>query len=363
MILGIEQSFVLGFLLTAMPAFTGGAPCSRMELLVAVSSVLCVDAFTLAGLVPAAVVSWLIGLGAVVVTLGRRVIQAPSRPPVEFLFVPFGLGLGLLGGVLMLGGALGWWSEPRPRFGIRLASLGFVLSLVLGLGARLVPTFSEMRRPLEIPWLAGAQERGPRLAIYLPLLLLFGAAFVAEALGQAQLGAVLRAAAAAVMLLMAWKIWRLPGRREIPAWTLWTSGWMTLAGLLIAAAWPHRALAGEHVVFIGGFGLLTLGVGTRVVVSHGGHALAREAQTLGAPVAIGVLAALAFRVIAEISPARLVAWLGASGALWGLAWALWGVRAIGLITGRPANHLRRPPPPPREPPPRDPPPRDELEPP
>jgi uncharacterized protein involved in response to NO len=331
MILGFEQSFVFGFLLTAMPAFTGGPPCRRIELAIPVAAVLCVDGFVLAGLLPAAIAAWLVGIASLAVALARRVVLAPSRPPAEFLFAALGLVLGLLGGALLLGGAMGWWFEPQPRFGIRLVSLGFVLSLVLGLGALLVPTFSGMRDPMQIPGLAGAHQRGPRFAVYLPLALVLLAAFVAEALGWTLWGAWLRAAAAAAMLLLSWKVWRLPGRRDVPALSLWGSGWMTLAGLLLAAAWPSHAIAGEHIVFIGGFGLLTLGIGTRVVVSHGGHPLAREARALGAPIAIGVLAALAFRLAAEASPARMIPLLGWSGAAWAVAWAWWGAHALGLI--------------------------------
>lgn len=331
MILGFEQSFVFGFLLTAMPAFTGGVPCRRAELLIAVASVLCLDAFVLAGLLPAAFAAWLVGIAGLIVALGRRVVRAPSRPPVEFLFAGFGLLLALVGGGLLLGGALGAWSEPQPRFGIRLLSLGFVLSLVLGLGALLVPTFSGMRDPLEIPGLARAHQRGPRLALYLPLIAAFAAAFVAEAAGQPRWGAWLRAASSAVVLLLSWKIGRLPSRRDVPALTLWLSGWTILAGLLLAAVWPSHALAGEHAVFIGGFGLLTLGIATRVVVSHGGHPLTREPRTLGAAIAIGVLAALAFRLAAEAIPARALPLLGISGTLWVLAWTWWGARALVLV--------------------------------
>lgn len=331
MILGFEQSFVFGFLLTAMPAFTGGVPCRRAELLVAVASVLGVVAFVITGRVSAAYLAWLVGIVGLVVALGRRVVRAPSRPPVEFLFAGFGLVLALVGGGLLLGGALLGWLEPQPRFGIRLVSLGFVLSLVLGLGALLVPTFSGMRAPLEIPGLARAHQRRPRLALYLPLIAAFAAAFVAEAAGQPRWGAWLRLAASAVVLLLSWKIWRLPSRRDVPALTLWFSGWAILAGLVLAAVWPSRALAGEHTVFIGGFGLLTLGIATRVVVSHGGHPLTREPRTLGAAVAIGVLVALVLRLAAEAIPARAIPLLGLSGVLWVLAWAWWGARSLVLI--------------------------------
>lgn len=331
MILGFEQAFISGFLLTAMPAFTGGAPCRRVELAIPAASLIAASASALAGVPTIAIGAWLVGLVSLMTALVRRVVRAPARPPAEFLFAALGLVLGLIGGVLLIAEATGAWAAPQPRFAIRLVSLGMVLSLVLGLGALLVPTFSGMRDPLRLPWLAAPHARGARARVYAPLVLALAAAFVLEALGLAVAGAWLRATAGAVMLLLAWKIWRLPGRHDTPALCLVGAGWCTLAGLFAAALWPERALLGEHLVFVGGFGLLTLGVATRVLVSHGGHPLTREARVLVPPVAIAVLVALALRVAAELSPTRTMAMLGWSGAAWALAWGLWGARAIDAI--------------------------------
>jgi len=331
MMLGFEQAFVSGFLLTAMPAFTGGAPCRRFELAIPVASLLAVSVSALAAAPAIAITAWLVGLVSVLVALVRRVVRAPARPPAEFLFAALGMVLGLTGGVLLLAEATGVWAAPQPRLGIRLVSLGLVLSLVLGLGALLVPTFSGMRDPLSIPGLAAPHARGARARVYLPLVLALAGAFALEAMGHVAIGAWLRAAAGGAMLLLAWKIWRLPGRHDTPALCLVGAGWCTLIGLVMCALWPHTALAGEHLVFVGGFGLLTLGIATRVLVSHGGHALALEARVLVGPIALAVLAAVALRVAAEWLPARAIALLGASGAAWALAWLAWGLRAIGPI--------------------------------
>jgi uncharacterized protein involved in response to NO len=339
MIQGFEHAFVLGFLLTAMPAFTHGPRCHPLELILALASVALVDACAFAGLYAAAHTAYLFGLLVAATAVLRRVVKSGQRPPEEFIFAALGLAFGVVAAVMMIGVAAGGWPEPVPRFGVRLASLGLVLSLVLGLGSLLVPTFSGMRDPLAIPLIARPHQRAPRRALYLPLAAVLVAAFVAEALGRPALGATLRFAVATVMGLLVWKLWRLPGRRDVPALTLWASGWMLIAGLALAALRSDRPLAGEHVVFIGGFGLLTLGIGTRVIASHGGHPLALEPRILSLPVVLGALAALALRLLAEGFPARAPELLGASGALWALAWIWWGTRAIGLLartrTGEP----------------------------
>ena len=113
------------------------------------------------------------------------------------------------------------------------------------------------------------------------------------------------------------------------SWCLWGSGWCVLAGLWLAALVPAQQLAGWHLVFGGGYGLLTLGIASRVVVSHGGHGLAAEHHVLTLPViALAVLAVLA-RVAAGWAPgAGATHAYGAAAAFWMLAWGLWLMRVI-----------------------------------
>ena len=95
-----------------------------------------------------------------------------------------------------------------------------------------------------------------------------------------------------------------------------------------AAIAPAHATALLHVAFIGGFALLTIGIGTRVVVSHGKHPLELERAAL-TPWVMAVLAlALVTRLVAEWDPARTAVWLAASGAAWWVAWLMWGARAL-----------------------------------
>jgi uncharacterized protein involved in response to NO len=338
MIEGFEHAFVMGFLLTAMPAFIGGARCTRGELTRAVLSVLAVDLFAFAGLPAAAHLAFLFGLGTLAAALIPRVRHRRRKPPEEYLFLIPGFLCGAIGAVMLVGLDLGLWGEPQPHFAIRLLSLGMVLSLVLGIGSLLVPTFSGMASPLEIPGLAKAHERAPRRGLYIPLALSLIASFVLEAFDEVRAGAMLRAFVGAVIVLWVWKLWRtkiLPG---IPARLLWSSGWLLLAGLVIATFGPSWRLAGEHVVFVGGFGCVTFGVGTRVVSSHGRHPITSEGRVLDGWVALGLAAALALRVAAEWGGAHMVWLLGASGAAWALAWLAWLARALPLMV-RPSNEL------------------------
>ena len=330
MIQGFEHSFVLGFLLTAMPGLTKGPRCGPAELVIAVLAALGFGIAVLAGVPLAAQGVFVLSVAMLLVAVTRRLRRGGTAPPVELVFVGFGLLLGLAGGAVQLGEAAGAAFGP-PRFGERLVSLGMVLSLVLGVGSLLVPTFAGLPRPLEIPGIAGAHERPGRLALYLTLIAMFALAFAAELLAAPRAGAWLRAAAASVVVLLVWKLWRLPGRRELAAFALWSSGWLVLAGLWTLAIAPGFALAGLHLIFIGGFGLLTLGIGTRVVVAHGRHPLPDERRILTALVAVLVGLALLARLAAEWSPAVATHARATSAVAWMLAWIAWAVRAVPRI--------------------------------
>lgn len=330
MIQGFEHGFVLGFLLTAIPGFTKGERCRPIELAIAVLSALVFGVAALAGQALVAQGAFTLSVMMLLVAVARRLRRPGVAPPLELMFVGFGLLLGLAGGLVQLAEATGFQGTV-PRFGERLVSLGMVLSLVLGVGGLLVPTFTGMRNPLVIPGVAGAHERRGRLAFYAALIATFALAFVAELAGQARAGALLRAAAATTIGLMVWKLWRLPGRRDVPAFVLWTSGWLVMAGLWSVALVPAYAVGGLHLVFIGGFGLITLGIGTRVVVAHGRHPIADEGRVLSPPVVALVAAALAARLAGEWWPAAAVHAFATSGTAWTLAWLAWAARALPRI--------------------------------
>ena len=327
MMQGFEHAFVMGFLLTAMPAFTHGPRCHPLEL--AVGAILALG-FGVAALLGARGIAEACFLAAIVLLLSaglRRILGQSRRPPEEFAFVGFGLVLGGAGGALLMAEALGAHAVWPPRFAERLVSLGMVLSLVIGVGSLLVPTFAGLDRPLEIPGLAAAHERRGRRALYAIVMASFLAAFALDAAGRATTGMAVRALAATVMVLWVWKLYR-PPRRDVPGFVLWGSGWMTLLGLWLAAAFPEHSIAALHVTFIGGFALLTLGIATRVVVAHGKHPLETERRVLNALVVVLVALALVERLRAELFPARAVDALADSGLAWLAAWFLWSARAL-----------------------------------
>jgi uncharacterized protein involved in response to NO len=335
---GFELSFVSGFLLTAMPAFTHGAKAHASETWGIAAGITLSALAAFAGLeVYAHALAALVLLQLLTAVGGRAVGRLASpggwgpggagAPPEEFLLVGLGLLAGVAGTAWQAAIVAGWAHEPALHLAEHLVSRFMVLALVLGLGGLLVPTFAMMPEPLTILGVARAGDRPRRRAFAAALALLLVGALVAEAVQQPRAAAVLRAVAGAASTLLAWKLLRPEGRRDGVAWAIRAAGWGLLTGLVLVAALPAHEIAMWHVVFVAGYGLLTLGIGTRVVVSHGGHGLADEARVLTRMTLAALGLALALRVIAELAGAGMVHALAAAAACWIAAWALWLARA------------------------------------
>ena len=326
---GFELAFIGGFLLTFLPRVTRTIEIVRP--LDTALVVACVLVFGAAAWINAAVVAqgaFVLGLVVLVATFVDRLRRRQNDPPEEVFFVPLGILLGLVGGLVQFAAAAGWIVEPAPRFGLRLVSLGMVLAIVLGVGAILVPTFIGIKDPLVIPKISGAHERAGRRFLYAVMAQLFVGAFVLEALGLSRAGALLRAGVGVTMLLWVWKLWRLPRRAGTTGWLLWSAGLCVGLGLVGAALWPARATGLQHLTLLGGYGFLTAGIATRVLVTHGGHGVDAERTILDPPVLALFALALATRLGAEFAGAGMNAWLLVSGSAWCLAWLAWLARIL-----------------------------------
>lgn len=320
---GFELAFVCGFLLTAMPAFTHGPRCTRGELAWAtalVTAYVLLRAFE----VPWAAWAWLGALGVLAFAIVSRVRPGAAAPPEEFLLVATGIALGWAGGIVQVLAAHGVIGPAAERAGVRCVSLGMLPALVLGLGSLLVPTFARMEKPLDIVGWAKAGDRVRRRVFALAIAALLVLSVNAEFIGLSTPAAWLRALAVLASTQLAWKLWRKPGRDDRLSWAIWTAGWCVVAGFVAAALFPLHRIEAWHVAFVGGYALLTLGIGTRVVVSHGGHANSEERVLLSGPALAALALALLVRALGPpFDPDRVTLHHAVSAALGAAAFALW----------------------------------------
>jgi uncharacterized protein involved in response to NO len=97
-----------------------------------------------------------------------------------------------------------------------------------------------------------------------------------------------------------------------------------LAGLAAAGFFYDRHVALEHLLFIGGFGLLILVVASRVLFGHSGElpGFARRSWTARVIISLAFIAA-ATRASADFWPAITISHHKYAAWTWGLAAALW----------------------------------------
>ena len=328
MIQGFLPCFIFGFLFTALPAFLHAERTTPTETVTAAGALAVFGILTLVGWIVAAEIAFLVPFVVAVQAAARRVPRRRGDPPEEFVFVALGLAFGVAGGLLGAAAAAGLWTEPVPRYALHLVSKGMALSIVMGVGGLLVPTFSAMREPLVIPGIARPGQRGPRRLLYLPLVILLLAAAILEALGMEPVAAWLRATVCTALGGLVWKLFRLPGRPGLLSYAIWSAGWFLVAGVWVAALFPSRAIVGFHLGFLGGYGLLILGIATRVVVTHGGYPPAHERRVLRPFPVAALLAALLARIFSEAWPAHAAPLYTLSGTLWIAGWLAWAWEAI-----------------------------------
>jgi uncharacterized protein involved in response to NO len=137
--------------------------------------------------------------------------------------------------------------------------------------------------------------------------------------------AFLRAAVASAVVLSTVQPWRLPLVHTTLARCVWTAHWLVILSLWLIAIVPLYRIDLLHVLFIGGFSLLILAVGTRVTLSHGGHSLSLERGSW--PLRIGLstgLVAMLARVGAPFAPFSYFEHLALAGLLWIGGILFWG---------------------------------------
>ncbi len=319
MIFGYLGAVIAGFILTAVPNWTGRLPISGGPLfvLVAVWAAGRLMAFLPVEPVVAAVIDLAFPVmlaGAIwrEIAVGRNYRNIPVAALVS-LFATANL-LDYLGVVVpMLGG-----------YGIRLA-LGTAATLIALIGGRITPSFTRnwmvrgQMQPLPAPmgWL-------DQIALATTAVASLAWIVRPEALVSGLL--LLAAGASLLVRLSRWRGWRAlrsPIVLVLHAGYLWLAVAFVLNGLAVLLPGPINASAGVHALTAGAIGTMTLAVMTRASLGHTGRTIESDfaTATIYALVTIGAL----LRVAAPFLPAYDTI-LVAAGSTWSAAFALFVAR-------------------------------------
>ena len=333
MLFGFVAASIAGFLLTAVPAWTGARPISGRAL-AALSGLWLAGRAAMSPWLGLQSTPWLL-LDAAFFPVLALVLAVPLVRTRNYRNLQFLLMLALLtsANALFVSVQLGW-SAPVAFDPLRLAA-NLVLLMIVVVGGRIIPAFTrnallKSGQPCALtpqPWL----DRASFAAV--------AAVIVADVARPDTALAGWLAALAALLLAARASRWRGHRTLRMPiVWILHAGfAWLYVA-LALKAAWliGHVPWAANwlHALTAGAFGTMTLAVMTRVALGHTGRELVVP-RAIVAAYAL-VIAGAALRVVAAGLSAYSVQALAAAGLLWAAAFAVFlVVYAPILVTQRP----------------------------
>jgi uncharacterized protein involved in response to NO len=329
MIFGYLGAVITGFILTAVPNWTGRLPISGRPLAVLVGLwalgrvAMLVD--------PEPVTAAILDLAfplALTAALWREIIAGRNarNAPVAGLLTLFALA-NLLdhAGPLLI---------ALDGYGVRLALAAAAMLMTL-VGGRVTPSFTRnwMARSGLAP-LPAPTDRLDHMALVVTGIALLG--WIVAPHAQAAGIALLAAGALLLVRLLRWRGYRALSEPIVVILHLGYL-WLALALLLLGAAATLPGLVPEssavHALTAGAVGTMTLAVMTRASRGHTGRPIVADAATLAVYSLVTIGAVL--RVLAPLSGGLYVPVLAAGGITWSAAFALF-VLAYGpmLVTRR-----------------------------
>ena len=260
-------------------------------------------------------------LGSLLLCLVVRVVKfRKEAPPPQMLLALTGLICGIAGAVLLLS-PTALLDPQRLRLANLLLYQGLLLPPVLGIGAFVFPrmlggAFGEAK--------TASESRTKLIRATMTAALIVGSFFL-EACGQVISGYAVRALVAAVYLLMEMR-WKTAQSGSLTTGLFWALS-LGFFGLALAGFFYAQHISVEHLLYIGGFGMLMLIVGSRVLFGHSGDldGFFAKSKWVRFLIFLGVLAAITRATPAWV-PSTTVShhiYAALTWALLALFWLLW----------------------------------------
>lgn len=334
LLFGYATAALAGFMLTAIPNWTGRLPVSGSPLLMLVLLWLLGRVVMLnpdrVGLYPAAVVDALF-LPALAVIAAREIVAGRNWKNLKIL-----IALALLAGINVAFHVLALTGQ-NPSVVFRMGVAVFVV-LIAVVGGRIVPSFTRN-------WLSKARavrlphpiDRLDEIAIAALVVALASWAILPDS-------ALTAALAAAASLLQSWRLLRWRGYATLTeplllilhvAYAFIPVG---MAAVALAAMGWLSSISALHLLTVGAIGNTTFAVMTRATLGHTGRKLTASIGTSLGYLAIATAAVV--RPIAEIMPDQYHLVLAVSAGAWIFAFAVFSIE-YGRMLLSPTASLKR----------------------
>lgn len=319
-------SFVVGFLMTAIPRMTGSKFATRTELFLAIFLLLVQMLLNTLNLVWFSVVIFFMQVVMLLCFLILRFLQKRIIPFEGFVFFPFAF----------LQVFLGLYYGLNEQYSLlhTYAGEAFLLNLIVGIGSRLIPVLSRLPGAISPHMQQGVTRMKPYL--FFALNLNVGLVLQFYFVEMANLWII------GTLILI--YIYNLKIFKKTTSFTLLGLGLKVgllffLLGYLVRIVDVSQVAAANHLLYVGGILLITLMVATRVGLAHSGQSLDYELHSKELLlIVLSISLAAILRFVAQLN---LSSWeMLSSIYLISLALTLWLIRFIFMLKSSLRTHSK-----------------------
>lgn len=327
---GFFGAFLIGFLSTAVPRMLSAPKLLPKEVTLVAGFHLLTCCFYLIGLISYGDGAFLVTLILLRVFLFKRFSKRKDMPPPGIVLAMGGYSMAMGGCMIFLLNSIfgiGYILHPVAQL---FLYEGFILCPILGLAPFMFPGFGGVPNRHDFPearspttawrskaWLAGG----------VALLLVTG--YFVEGLGWVKLGSCLRMLVVIFYILIEIPF-RFPRKSSGSLARLLQTGIICIvAWLLLVLLIPEYRVALDHLLFIGGFSLIVIGVATRVILGHSGQGWRlRRRMPVVWIILFFLLTAMISRITADFLPEVWTSHLNYAAVAWILGILLWAFVVI-----------------------------------
>lgn len=323
---GFLWSFITGFLMTAVPKMTGTTSANKFEYAIAL---VLMFLLTMSSWLLDARPFFLIHIFLVlflIFFLVRRAVVSQKKVPIFFSHI-------VLAMILALWGAYFHYCGNTPM-GIHLFQVGAILLLVLGIGTRFFSFLSGLPSEFE-----SEESRWKRFLFHVCGISM-GALLYAAGMGFGSAYLFLTLVSL-IYIFIIWKVWRESARSSALKWGVRMVALVIPLSFLLSWWNPLMYVTWFHLLFIGGFGVITFSVATRVTLAHGSYSTEEETKDrslwwMVGFLALGILARVAYGYSYDLWWKK--SWLHIAGTFWFFAVLIWSYSYLSKIFKQGPQH-------------------------